>query len=126
MARVRFNSFQHNLLFFYLFFHSLCALCLETGQRCPVRIGQHPYVQNPTSAPLQRQSVRKKASSSFCWSTFLRMKEQFQIHELLEVSKDKAKLLQTELFFMGCTTRARSINLSVQRHYSQKDKCKIN
>lgn len=115
MARVKFNSFQHNLLLFYLFFHSPCALCLETGQRGTVRIGPRPCVQYPTTAPLQRQRVRKEVLSSICWSTFLWMKEQFQIHELLEVSKDKAKLLQTELFFMECTTRALSINLSVQR-----------
>lgn len=91
MPGVRFNSFQHNL--FYFFFHSLCALCLETGQSCTVRTGLHPCVQNPTAGPLQRQSMRKKMFSSVCWSTFLWMKEQLQIQELLEASKDKAKLL---------------------------------
>lgn len=61
MPRVRFNSFQHNL--FYFFFHSLCALCLETGQRCTVRTGPHPCVQNPKAGPLKRQSIRKEMFS---------------------------------------------------------------
>lgn len=43
--------------------------------------------------PSLEAGIRKEVLSSVCWSIFLRMKEQFQIHELLEVSKEKAKLL---------------------------------
>lgn len=118
VARVRFNYFQHNLLFFYLFFHSFCALCLETGQIHSVRIRPHPCVQNPTAAPLQRQSTRKEVLSSVCWSTFLWMKEQFQIHELLEVRQDQAFIDRVILYGMHnqssvyktfCTDRVKTL-----------------
>lgn len=47
----------------------------------------------PNNCPSLEEGIRKEVLTSVCWSTFLRLKEQFQIHELLEVSKEKAKLL---------------------------------
>lgn len=114
MARVKFNSFQHNLLFLYYFSIHSVPSAWQQARGVLSELG-HIHVCKPNNCPSSEASIRKEVLTSVCWSTFLRMKEQFQIHELLEVSKEKAKLLQTELFFMGCTTRALSINPSVQR-----------